>query len=405
MVAPISRPPIDNGCVRISGDRVIAIGPWETVVSSLEEPVIDLGDAVLLPGLVNAHCHMDYTHLAGRIGPTKTFTGWIQAIMTHKAGWSMTNYAQSWAAGAQMLVRSGVTTVADMEAVPALLPETAGRFPLRIFSFLELIGIKKEIPASDVIRPVLDQVRFFETAGGRIGLSPHAPYSTTSKLLRLSVRMARKWQWRLASHVAESEEEFEMFMHQGGPLFEWLKNQRDMSDCGRGSPVQHLEANRVLGPCLLAAHVNYLAPGDADLLARRGVSVVHCPRSHAYFRHAPFPHGDLSNAGVNICLGTDSLATVNQPAGVRLELDMFHEMRALSAAHPELLMETIVRMATINGAKALGLEGKIGELRPGVWADLIALPYRGSPAQVYEGIAQHSGGLIASMIGGRWAAN
>ena len=174
-----------------------------------------------------------------------------------------------------------------------------------------------------------------------------------------------------------------------------------MSDCGRGSPVAFLEENNYLGPNLLAVHVNYLWRHDAANLARRRVSVVHCPRSHDYFRHLRFPLSDLRSAGVNICLGTDSLATTRKIAGQSPELNMFAEMQSLSAASPELSPMTILEMATINGAQALGRKGHWGELTSGTSADLIAIPFKSRC--VYETVLHHSGDVLASMIAGEWA--
>src|SRR5437899_1842745 len=154
-----------------------------------------------------------------------------------------------------------------------------------------------------------DAVRNIESlpvSRGGAGLSPHAPYSTMPELLKLSAATARAKGWRLVTHVAESDLELEMFLHARGKMFDWLqRNERDMSDCGLGSPVEHLERLGYLADNLLAVHVNYLAPGDAALLARRGVSVAHCPRSHVFFQHHRFPREELAGVGVNICLGTD----------------------------------------------------------------------------------------------------
>ena len=132
----------------------------------------------------------------------------------------------------------------------------------------------------------------------RAGLSPHAPYSTVPELLRLSAQTARRRQWRLTTHVAESALEFEMFARGRGEMFDWLQRSgRDMSDCGLGSPVQHLERCGALSERLLAAHANYLGKQDAALLARRKVHVVHCPRCHFYFHHDPFPLRRLAQGG------------------------------------------------------------------------------------------------------------
>src|SRR5262249_10631713 len=147
----------------------------------------------------------------------------------------------------------------------------------------------------------------------RVGLSPHAPYSTVPELLRLSARAARRRKWPLTVHVAESALEFEMFSRGRGGMFDWLqRSARDMSDCGFGSRVERGARCGALDANLLAIHVNYLGKRDAALLGQKRASVVHCPRSHAYFGHDPFPLRKLSRAGVNICLGTDSLASVRQ---------------------------------------------------------------------------------------------
>ncbi|MGI8965637.1 MAG: amidohydrolase family protein, partial [Limisphaerales bacterium] len=238
---------------------------------------------------------------------------------------------------------------------------------------------------------------------GGIGLSPHALYSTTPELLKLAAQESRKKNWRLTTHVAESEEEFEMFIHRRGRLFDWLKTQRDMSDCGNGSPIQQLEKLEMLSGNFLAIHVNYLTKGDAEILSKKKVSVVHCPRSHSYFRHQDFPYNELNQAGVNICLGTDSLASVSKIRAQPMELNMFAEMKSFSATHSGLLPATILQMATQNGARALGLSGKIGELAENSFADLIAISFQGKITDAYEAIVKYPGDIFASMIHGEWA--
>jgi cytosine/adenosine deaminase-related metal-dependent hydrolase len=194
-----------------------------------------------------------------------------------------------------------------------------------------------------------------------------------------------------------------MFTHGRGEMFDWLRRSgRDMSDCGLGSPVKHLERQGALNKNLLAVHVNYLDRGDATALGRNNVSVVHCPRSHAYFGHAPFPRRALERAGVNLCLGTDSLASVYQPRRQPVELNMFAEMRTLPKSDPGLSAKMILRWATLNSARALGLEGQVGEFAPGAFADLIAIPFAGKPSEIYEAILNHTGDVTSSMIGGKW---
>lgn len=404
VVLPVSHPAIRDGAVLVNKNRILAVGRWSELGHDASQKVVDLGEVILMPGLVNAHCHLDYTHMAGQLPPPKVFSDWLKLITATKASWNFSDYADSWLSGARMLLRTGTTTVADMEAVPQLLPDIWHTTPLRILSFLEMIGITNRRPPAVVLKETLDKIKSLRHTRCRPALSPHAPYSTVPELLRQCAQVAYRRHWRVCTHLAESRLEFDMFARGRGELFDWLQRSgRDMSDCGLGSPVQHLESCGLLSEHLLATHVNYLARNDAPLLARRGVSVVHCPRSHFYFRHEPFPLQRLKQAGVNICLGTDSLASVYKTRGQTIELNLFEEMRGLAEKEPSLSPRQILQMATVNGAAALGLKGQIGELSQGAYADLIALPWTGSTSGIYDAVLQFKGQVAASMIHGKWA--
>ena len=403
-ILPVSRPPIENGALLLAGNRIRRTGAWSDLKSETGEEIHDLGEVILLPGLVNAHCHLDYTDMAGELPPPRTFTDWIPLITAAKTAWSYSDYARSWLRGAHMLLRNGTTTVADIEAMPDLLPDLWDTTPLRVFSFLEMTGIRARRAPREILRETMATIGALAHARSSAALSPHAPYSTLPELLRLSATLARKKKWRLCTHVAESAEEFEMFRHARGRMFDWLKrNERDNSDCGRRSPVQHLARQNMLGENLLAIHVNYLARGDAALLGRHHVNIVHCPRSHDYFSHAPFRRERLANAGANLCLGTDSLATTRKIGKHKPELNLFEEMRQLADADKAVSPAEIIRMATVNGACALGLAGQAGELSKNAVADLIASPAGPKSGDVYETVLAHSGNVKASMIDGRWA--
>lgn len=403
VVVPVSRPPIPNGAVEVRGNRITAVGRWGDFSPS-RCSTRDLGDAILLPGLVNAHCHLDYTAMAGEFPPPKVFSDWLKLITTAKAGWNLDDYHQSWRSGAEMLVRTGTTTVGDIEAIPELLPQVWTDTPLRVVSFLEMIGITGRRSCQAILQEAADRVRALKHARNRVGLSPHAPYSTLPELLRLTATAARRHRWPVTVHVAESALEYEMFTRRGGSMFEWIERSgRDMADCGQGTPVQQVCRSGLPRAQLIAVHANYLGSGDAGLLAQGGVHVAHCPRSHLYFDHAPFPLRRLLKAGVNVCLATDSLASVYQHRGETLELNLFEEMRAVAEAHPWLRPRTILRMATVSGARALGMAGKAGQLSQGGFADLIALPFAGSERGVFDRILEHRGPVAASLIGGVWA--
>ena len=366
--------------------------------------MVDLGEVALLPGLINAHCHLDYTHMAGQIAPPKLFTEWLTLITETKGGWSHEDYAASWREGAEMLLRTGTTTVGDIEARPQLLPAAWHSTPLRMVSFLELIGITSRRAPETVLSEAVEQLNRLSGSDCRVGLSPHAPYSTVPRLLELASQVARRRRFRTCVHVGESALEYAMFSQGAGPMFDWLQRSgRDMSDCGLGSPVEHLERSGILNNRLLVAHANYLGPKDPAILGKQCVHVVHCPRSHFYFKHDPFPLQSLTRAGVNICLGTDSLASVYKSRKETVVLDMFDEMRAFHRSQPLVPPKTVLRMATVNGAHALGLEGSIGELVPGAFADMIAVPMESGRGPLIEAILEHKGNVEASMINGRWA--
>jgi aminodeoxyfutalosine deaminase len=402
IVLPVGRAPIENGAVVISGNRIVAVGAWPEIAAQFSEPAVDLGAAILLPGLVNAHCHLDYTEMIG-LPPPRYFSDWIKSLLVLKAGASYTDYAKAWLNGATMLTRTGTTTVADIEAVPELLPDVWNSTPLRVASFLEMTGVKSGRSTEDILGEASVKVESLKTQRGLVGLSPHALYSTSPALLEKSARLAREKKWRLTTHVAESSEEFEMYTRRRGNMFDWLERQRDTSDCGRGTPIAQVERCGLLGENFLAVHANYLEPADIAALARSGSSVVHCPRSHAYFKHQRFCYEELTSAGVNVCLGTDSLASVAVAPRSKPELNLFTEMRHFAAAHPAVAPAKIIAMATRNGARALGWQGRVGELSAGCLADIIAVPFSGATPEAEAAVIAHSGNVAASMIDGQWS--
>jgi cytosine/adenosine deaminase-related metal-dependent hydrolase len=374
IVLPLTQPPIEDGAVLVKRGLIEKVGKWKDLQREDGARSLDLGEVVLLPGLVNAHCHLDYSGMRIARGG-KSFTQWAQTIIKEKSDWDIADYRKSWVRGARMLAATGTTTVADIEAVPQLLPWAWKQTPLRVFSFLEMTGVASGCRPAQILSEALKHSSRLTIEDRRskienIGLSPHALYSTVPELLRLIARRSRKL--RVTMHVAESTEEMAMFSRRKGELFEWLSRVRDMSDCGGVTPVEAVRRAGLLGPNFLAVHANYLTNDDVAILTRSKASVVHCPSSHAYFGHARFPYEKLARAGVNLCVGTDSMASMRER-----ELNMLTEMQQFARIHPNVLPAKVLCMATLNGARALGMEGKIGELKRGAFADLIAIPFTG----------------------------
>lgn len=399
LLLPITAPPIENGALSVSRGRIAAVGPWSQLRREKHRQVVDLGDAILLPGLINAHCHCDYTDMAGLISRRSSFSDWIKAIVNLKAQWSYAEFAQSWVRGARQLLQSGTTSVVDIEAVPELLPEVLSTTPLRVISCLEVMSLKNPATPREIVSAEAERVASWTNE--HKGLAPHAPYTTSPGVVWECAETARKQRWLSTSHVAESREEFDMFTRSRGPLFDWLKTQRDMGDCAGRTPIELMDAVGILGADFIATHANYATDEDIALLARRGAHVAHCPRSHDYFGHEPFRYEDMRAAGINICLGTDSMASVRKQRGEPMELNLFAELRTFRAAHPEIAPSELLSLVTITAARAIGCAGELGELKAGARADVIAIPFgEGDPL---ETMIAHRGDVAASMIAGRWA--
>jgi cytosine/adenosine deaminase-related metal-dependent hydrolase len=367
VILPIAAPPLHQGAVRVEGAEIVAVGPASELTPQPGEPVTDLGEATLLPGFINGHCHLDFTRFRGALSARQGFTEWIKSINALRRSFTTTDYIESIAEGFQMLGQAGTTTVANIESFPELLPQLPVP-PLRTWWFLELIDVRSRINEDETL---LGALSFFESHPewlGGFGLSPHAPYTASIDLYRLARSCGEKYGMLSSTHIAESVEEHEMFSHARGPLYDFLASLgRDNSDCGQGSSLSHLVEHGVIGPNCIIAHLNYLQDYDYELVARSGASVVHCPKCHTYFGHAPFPLKALQQYGVNVCLGTDSLASNNK-------LDMRSEMREAQRLHG-LGDREVLEMVLLNGARALGQAGELGQITPGAMADLVALPH------------------------------
>ncbi len=379
-VLPISSDPIPHGAVRVEGAQIVAVGPATELKAQPGEEVVNLGACTLLPGLINAHCHLDFTKFKGAIQPRQSFTEWIKTINALRRSFSSADYLESIAEGFELLAKGGVTTVANIEAFPELLPQLPVP-SLRTWWFLELIDVRSRINEDETLMGALS---FFEKHPewlGGFGLSPHAPYTASVDLYRLARICGEKYGMLSTTHIAESIEEHEMFSHAKGPLYDFLASLgRDNSDCGHGSALSHLVEHGVIGSNCIIAHLNYLQDYDYELMAQSGASVVHCPKCHTYFGHAPFPLKALRSYGVNVCLGTDSLASNNK-------LDMRSEMREVQKFN-DLTDRDVLEIVLLNGAKALGQTGKLGQLSPGSIADMVAFPYPEEEAGAEEGTVE-----------------
>ena len=386
--------PIEDGAVAIVGNRIAAVGGFDEIRAAYDGETTDLGEQVLMPGLVNAHCHLDYTMMRRAINPQRTFTEWIIRINALKRSLDNNDYRTAIAKGFSELKQWGTTTVANIESFPELLPDMPP--PIRTWWFFEMIDVRHRLAGEETIAGTLG---FFDQRPdwlGGFGLSPHAPYTASGKLYELTADTVEKLGMPVTTHVAESREEWEMFREKRGELHEFMqKLGRWMFDNQeQRTPLAHVAAHARLGPRWLLAHMNELDDSDFTLLATmpQKPSIVHCPGSHRYFRHTRFPLTKLRNIGVNVCLGTDSLAST-------LTLSMFDEMRILARQEPQLDPSEILKMATLNGAMALGIEA--GKIAPGALADLIALPHADNAREVHAAVIENREPVAWMMLDGK----
>ena len=403
-VVTMDGPPIENGAVAVSGNRIVDVGRFDDIKTRNAGNTLDLGEQVLLPGLINAHCHLDYTCLRGKIPSRKSFTEWIRAINAEKATLAPKDYIASINEGFAEAKRFGTTTIANLTVFPELIPQIQP--PVRTCWFAELIDIRARERANELVDSAIESL-------GRArppGLAPHALFTASKDLFRRCGEIAQREHTLLTTHLAESREEMEMFRHASGPLYEFIKSiGRPMDDCGSKTPLElfldligsggspnrprAIEVNR---PYLswIVAHLNELTEKDFELLERSNSKfhVVHCPRSHNYFGHSPFAFDRLRSFGFNICLGTDSLASNES-------LSLFAEMRAFQKEFPSVSAEEIFQMVTVNPARALRYENALGQIRPDFGADLIAVPCSTS-TDIFEQILAFDAPVSWSMANG-----
>jgi len=397
-VVTMDGPPIENGAVAVSGGRITNVGKFSDIsATNSGEQIVDLGEQALLPGLINAHCHLDYACLRGKIPPPKSFTEWIRAINAEKANLSPEDYIRSINDGFAEAKRFGTTTLANLTGFPELVSRIQP--PIRTWWFAELIDVREPSRANEIVDAALEKLKSTE----RWGLAPHAPFTASAKLYRRCEEIAGSEDAPLTTHLAESREEMSMFRDARGPLYEFLKEiGRDMSDCGQRTPLGHFseilrDSSTSVGMTQnwLVVHLNELVDDDFDLLARSitKFSIVHCPRSHEYFGHSPFQFDKLCEHGFNVCLGTDSSASND-------DLSLFAEMRAFQKKFPNVSAEEIFKMVTVNPARALRQETVLGKIRSGFLADLVAAPCARSTS-AFEEIVAFDRPVSWSMIGGQ----
>lgn len=360
-VFPTDQPPLPDGVITIQGDKILAVE-----AASARKVEVDLGNTAILPGLVNAHTHLDLSDARGKIPPTPDFTAWLRGVIGHRRGQTAEQIQHSITWGLADSQRHGVTLLGDI-AVNGASWDALSRAWMRAVVFREMIGLSTEGAVAAFGDAVLWEVKSSSTGDCIPGRSPHAPYSFRADLLSL---VAESWMpqgTRITIHLAESQAECELLDRHSGPFVPFLAELGVWEPSGLGRNFGNVIELMSGAAHLLLVHCNYLS---ADVPIPPQATIVHCPRTHAAFGHPPHPFREFMKRGVRVVLGTDSLAS-------NPDLDILAEARFVAARHPDLPGETLLRMITLDGAIALGWGDVTGSLTPGKSADLVVLPLPG----------------------------
>ena len=354
-VLPVGQPPVPDGVVVVGENEIKDVMPS----SSNTLPIIDLGRAAIIPGLVNAHTHLEFSDLEAPLGqPGIEFTEWISKVVQHRAGQHPAVSKQfAIQRGLIELIESGVVAVGEIASTPVELGDyQVSGIDVQVFH--ELLGPN----TSD--NPRLAGCQTFLSSpspGISKGLSPHAPYSVSSKLMNHAVKLANAHGLPIAMHLAETPQERELLEHQSGPFVGLLQHLGtwDPNDFGEDRQTWHyLERLSQISRGLLI-HGNYLTDKELDWISQQaGLHVVYCPRTHRFFEHASYPLQAMLDRSINVAVGTDSRAS-------NPNLNLFEELKFISSQFNDLDPMQVLRLGTLNGASALGMEQRFGTLEKG----------------------------------------
>jgi 5-methylthioadenosine/S-adenosylhomocysteine deaminase len=393
--------PIVNGAIVIIRDRIAAVGPSDRIIKHYpKHRLYRLENAVLMPGLVNLHTHLELPPLRDAVR-APAFPDWVLNLVRAKKDLTANDYASAAAQNIKTLIRSGTTTVGEI-CTHGLSPELLKQSGLRAVIFHEMISMGPSSlvsrPSSFVPRPSSLAAR---SSSGlvRAGISPHAPYTVSKAVLIRIGEISRKKNLRLAMHVAESRDEIRLLQGKKSG-FEKLYRAAGWDPAwapSADSPVQYLHGLGLLSRNFLAVHAVQVTDRDIRLIRKTRTSVAHCPRSNRETGVGKMSLRKFLDAGIIVGLGTDSLAS--SPS-----LNMWDEMRYAYRVHRRdgVSALTVFTLATTGGASALGMGKETGSLEPGRRADVIAvrLPKKKS-GDPYSDLLRETESCIMSVVNGK----
>ncbi len=359
-VFPVSGAPLAKGTITVRGETIETVDPH-----GVRTPDEDLGNAAILPGLVNPHTHLDLSGARGLIPPTDPdhFTDWLRGVIDYRRTHTFEQTQVDIHAGLAECMKFGTTLIGDI-ATEGASWDAVCEAKTRAVVFRELIGLSEERAASAVeaAREWFDSR--IESSTLRAGLSPHSPYSARWTIFPGAGQIVRVKKRPTAIHLAEWRAEIDLIESQRGPLVAFLQELNAWDKDGLSKQLTGVMKGCDQRQPKLFIHCNHLAPSTR---IPRNSTIVYCPRTHAAFRHPPHPFREFLHRGVRVCLGTDSLAS-------NPDLDILAEARFVHAKYPDFPGDSLLKMITLSGAEALGWANETGSLEPGKSADFVVVP-------------------------------
>ncbi|MBJ6724200.1 amidohydrolase family protein [Geomesophilobacter sediminis] len=386
---PIASPPIEGGALAVENGRVVAVGPLAEIRASHPGPVTDFPGAAILPGMVNAHTHLELTNFPSwKVRKAldyhpRTYVDWVTQVVKIRRALTPEELQLSVKAGIRLCLEAGTTAIGEILTDGALAPLYA-ESPLRGTLFLEALG-HDPAQCEQLMQRVSEDLRR-PSGAFRPGISPHTPHTASAVIFQKAQQLSRELGVKKAVHLSESAEEASFMYDSSGAIADKLYTMAHWESYlpapRKTTSTAYLQDLGFLDDATLAVHAVHVIPADAVLLKRAGVTVVLCPRSNERLAVGAAPHHLFRSLDIPLAVGTDSLASNDS-------LSLWDEIRFLRDLDPEQFSACeLIRMATIGGARALGIDAEVGTLEAGKRADF----------QVVTTHAPHSGASLCGTL-------
>jgi len=415
-VLPIVAAAINDGAIVIDGSQIAAIGDRASILTAFPDTLVeDFGNAAILPGLINAHSHLELTVMRGFLEREEhDFFAWLRKLTIARLQMTDEDLFVSAACGAIEAARAGITCLGDSSSFAVQSMRALSEVGLRAIVYQESFGPDPKLAEENVdkLRGQLDGMQTLQSDLVRAGVSPHAPYTVSARQLEMISRLAVDETIPVMMHAAESASEKQFMLSGIGPFADGLRARGIDWQAPGTSTVRYLGDHGVLETKPLLAHCINVDEDDLQLIKNHGAGVAHCPKSNAKLGHGRAPFAQFISHGINLGLGSDSVAS-NNTSDILEEARFATLLARVSGAglasddQPGVSATQALFAATLGGARALGLSDRIGVLKEGMQADIAVVSLDSIGQQPIHDPADalifSSSGrdVLATVVGGR----